>query len=404
MASLRVWVFGDIWCKIIGSLTICLNLASVLSILLIAIDRNCAVNSPLHYNVTITKKRTGLLISTIWIVSAALAVPTLFGVPQLEYSSCELMSWNIVRITSIVYITVISALGFAIPFFSVTCLYFAMFRAAETNNARARRNSSNSCLSNDVVVNLKPPKKLGVNEYSLRRNFSSEHADPKGGCCCCGGKHKAAVTGLLVVVSFVLCWSPYFLTLVYQQFKEVTIEIKFWVHFATYISCILNPYVYFYRNKNSWKQSKKLVSRIFSRNSDLIAHPTVRKHKIDTSSCVFRLPTSFSQTVLGTQASIGSTFSNNSIPEDKAHRHTVLSEQPPPRCNKAGVFSLDPIKPLLHQDSSSSNDSSDACVTTVMMGSTMSIDDDSTMWYQAFHQRLSEDSMTEIHLDEDATV
>ncbi|KFM79118.1 G protein-coupled receptor 161, partial [Stegodyphus mimosarum] len=52
------WLFGDTACIISGFLFTTLNITSVLSLLLIAVDRNCAVNSPLHYSMTITKQRT----------------------------------------------------------------------------------------------------------------------------------------------------------------------------------------------------------------------------------------------------------------------------------------------------------------------------------------------------------
>ncbi|GFQ85694.1 g protein-coupled receptor [Trichonephila clavata] len=52
------------------------------------------------------------------------------------------------------------------------------------------------------------------------------------------------------------------------------------------------------------------------------------------------------------------------------------------------AFSHDPNKPLLHQDSSSSNDSSDACATTVVIGSVLSIDEDSMIWYQPFRSGM----------------
>lgn len=397
IACIREWTFGNTqaWCGTTSSFTVCVNLSIVLSVLLIAIDRNCAVNSPLHYAVTITKKRTTLLIRFIWIVSVVLAVPTFFGVPELEERANELSElWNFSRATAMVYTSTLCLVGFIIPLIGVTGFYFAMFRAAETNNARARRSSSNSCLSSEVVVNIKPPKNFGENEYSLRRNFSSEQAEPKNGYCCFAGKHKAAMTGLIVVFSFIACWLLYFLCLVYQQFRVVRTDITFWIQLATYLSSIVDPYVYFYRNKNMWKQTKRLLLLKFCRNSDFIIHPVAKRNRADTTKFVFRLPTSFSQTVLSTQVPITRNFSHNSIPEDKAHRHMVLSPEFSP-----GVFSVHPIKSLIHQDSSSSNDSSDACVTSVVLGSTVSLDG-ATMWYQAFHNRVSEDSMTEIPLDD----
>ncbi|GIZ01976.1 melanopsin [Caerostris extrusa] len=53
------WIMNEIACYISGFLYTTLNITSVLSLLLIALDRNCAVNSPLHYSMTITKNALG---------------------------------------------------------------------------------------------------------------------------------------------------------------------------------------------------------------------------------------------------------------------------------------------------------------------------------------------------------
>ncbi|GBM81326.1 hypothetical protein AVEN_254836-1 [Araneus ventricosus] len=378
--------FNKLWCRATTALTIFLNLVSVFSILLIAIDRNCAVNSPLHYTLTITKKRTGLLIGSTWSAALVLSIPVLVGTPETSNNRClqeGFLFSDHPDTLSIVYSSIISFVGFIIPFVNVACLYFAMFKAARNNNARARRSSSNSSASNEIIVNLKPPKKQGVTEYTLRRNFSADHVDPKDTPCCFAGKHKAAVTGLLVVLSFVVCWLPFFATLVSDIFVPASANMKYFVHFAAYTSCILNPYLYFFRNKNTWKESKKLVVGILTRKGKFENGKNTKKNTIYLSSSLFRFPTSQSQPVLTLSTSHINTLCADSPNMNMSLKTTGYHE------NKArSGSSHDPIKPLLHQDSSTSNDSSDACATTVVIGSVLSIDEDSMIWYQPFRSGM----------------
>ncbi|PRD26931.1 UNVERIFIED_CONTAM: G protein-coupled receptor [Trichonephila clavipes] len=386
IVSIQGVEFNKVWCRITTFMTIFLNLVSVLSILLIAIDRNCAVNSPLHYTLTITKKRTGFLIGATWLAAVFFSIPVAFGLPETT-SKENVLPTNRIPILSIVYSAVVGVVGFIIPFINVACLYFAMFKAAKNNNARARRSSSNSSGSNEIIVNIKPPRKLGVTEYTLRRNFSTDREDPPKSNCCFVGKHKAAVTGLLVVVSFVICWLPFFTTFVSDIFLPTSKNIKFLVNSVAYTSCILNPYLYFFRNKNTWKECKKMLIALVTRKSKFGQGKNTRKSTADLSSSLFRLPNSLSQPVLAMNTSQINTLCSES-PSMNMSVQTVSQLENKTLCKTRDGFSHDPNKPLLHQDSSSSNDSSDACATTVVIGSVLSIDEDSMIWYQPFRSGM----------------
>ncbi|GFT61260.1 octopamine receptor beta-2R [Nephila pilipes] len=390
IVSIQGVQLNKVWCRLTNSMAIFLNLVSVLSILLIAIDRNCAVNSPLHYTLTITKKRTGFLIGSTWLVALVISIPAFFGIPEASYKGCtkeNLLPPNHTHILSIAYSSAVGVVGFIIPFINVACLYFAMFKAAKNNNARARRSSSNSSGSNEIVVNIKPPRKLGVTEYTLRRNFSTEREDPKKGTCCFVGKHKAAVTGLLVVMSFVICWLPFFITFISDIFVPTPDNIRYLVNFVSYTSCLLNPYLYFFRNKNTWKECKKMIIALLIRKKKFGEGKNTRKSTADLSSSLLRLPDSLSQPILALNSSQINTLCSES-PSMSMSVQTVSQQERKSFCKAHDAFPHDPIKPLLHQDSSSSNDSSDACATTVVIGSVLSIEEDSMIWYQPFRSGM----------------
>lgn len=352
-------------------------------------DRGFAVGSPLHYTTNSSKRRAAMLIALLWILAIALSTPILFGVPELNYDSCAMKSPTAseIKTGSLLYILSVCLFGFVIPLIILAYLYFVMFKAAQTNKASLGRNSCSSCLSSDVVVNVRQTKHMKYmpeeGDYRLRRNYSSETAMPKKRYFLFVYRHKAAVTGLLVLVSFIVCYSPFFAMMVVEQFQEVTLEVKFLTNLFTLLSSIFNPYVYFYRNKSTWSLTKKLVSRLCGRNSRRVRNHVARRNSRHIKT-VYQLPCSLTQTVLAGQIPSEKSLSNHSKSDDK-------SEDDDDGNKKDAVFSMEPLKQLVHQSSTSSNDSSDAYATT------LSTDADAAQ-YQLFHQRLSEDSTFEIPL------
>ncbi|KAL3218271.1 hypothetical protein MRX96_031626 [Rhipicephalus microplus] len=125
-------------------------MANIFSILLIAVDRNCAVNSPLHYSMTITKKRTSGLIVSTWVFAVLISVPPLVGVSNIEYQESWAMctiTWYDTSLLTISYSCVLCVVGFLLPFVRITWIYASMFRAARRNSARARLHNINTSSS-----------------------------------------------------------------------------------------------------------------------------------------------------------------------------------------------------------------------------------------------------------------
>ncbi|KAH8042305.1 hypothetical protein HPB51_021389 [Rhipicephalus microplus] len=206
------WIFGDVFCKIQGTLSICLTMANVFSILLIAVDRNCAVNSPLHYSMTITKKRTNALILSTWVIAITVSVPPLAGVSDLQYQKSWAMctvTWYDSGLLTLAYSCVLCVLGFMLPFIRITWIYTSMFKAARRNSACTRIHNVKS-ESNDIS----PPPSAGLdggNDVSVclsRKSAWSKRSTSSQMSSLFGDKLKAVRTGIFVVVSFTACFLP----------------------------------------------------------------------------------------------------------------------------------------------------------------------------------------------------
>ncbi|XP_075745729.1 uncharacterized protein LOC142803745 [Rhipicephalus microplus] len=260
------WIFGDVFCKIQGTLSICLTMANVFSILLIAVDRNCAVNSPLHYSMTITKKRTNALILSTWVIAITVSVPPLAGVSDLQYQKSWAMctvTWYDSGLLTLAYSCVLCVLGFMLPFIRITWIYTSMFKAARRNSACTRIHNVKS-ESNDIS----PPPSAGLdggNDVSVclsRKSAWSKRSTSSQTSSLFGDKLKAVRTGIFVVVSFTACFLPFFaMTVVEPHAKTFNTPLQNLPAVAMLLlfsSSLVNPYLYVMRNKTTRKHIRKM--------------------------------------------------------------------------------------------------------------------------------------------------
>nr|XP_037269666.1 LOW QUALITY PROTEIN: G-protein coupled receptor 161-like [Rhipicephalus microplus] len=263
------WIFGDVWCKIHGTVSVCLTMANIFSILLIAVDRNCAVNSPLHYSMTITKKRTvGLIVST-WVFAVLLSVPPLVGVSNIEYQESWAMctiTWYDTSLLTISYSCVLCVVGFLLPFVRITWIYASMFRAARRNSARARLHNINTSSSE-----MSPPPSAGLEAGShpplyvhRRAAWSKRTSSLSQASSLFGDEWKAVRTGVLVVVSFTACFLPFFsMTLVepHARTRKTALgNLPAISMLFLFCSSLINPYLYVIRNKVMRKHVRKMFT------------------------------------------------------------------------------------------------------------------------------------------------
>ncbi|XP_072014528.1 probable G-protein coupled receptor 21 [Amphiura filiformis] len=73
------WPYGFILCKLVGYLIAVTVGVSILSLTGVSIDRYIAIIRPLQYHSLLTKRRARIYVITIWIMSAIIFLPSLFG-------------------------------------------------------------------------------------------------------------------------------------------------------------------------------------------------------------------------------------------------------------------------------------------------------------------------------------
>ncbi|XP_029109814.1 trace amine-associated receptor 1-like [Scleropages formosus] len=213
------WYLGEIFCKIHSSTDITLCNASILSLLLISIDRYYAVCQPLHYHIKITNCVMGTMIIINWTVSLLCGFGTIFlrlNTLDTEHIYNEIIhcEGSCIFLQSKQSSIAFSFLMFFIPCFFIIVLYLKIFFVARR---QAYSIQSRVCAN----VNLKKSRKT-VNK----------------------AEHKATRTLGIVVGVYLTCWTPFLCTLndpIMSVSTPVLTECLMWL---AYLNSGINPIIY----------------------------------------------------------------------------------------------------------------------------------------------------------------
>ncbi|XP_076367561.1 5-hydroxytryptamine receptor 1A-like [Tachypleus tridentatus] len=284
-----VWTLGDTWCHISGIVSTCLNLETSFSLVLIAVDRNYAVNSPLHYSMTITKRKTAAFIISTWILAFLMSTPLIFGIPKIRFR----INWNACVPVwfqrdpyTFVYSGLIVMAGLVMPLVKLSWTYCSMFLAARTSSARARKHSVNHLtvaevqfLDNQGSCTVHQLKKKPYRRMSSSSQFFFF-----------GDEWKAARTGVIVLFSFIFSWGPYFAVIGAEPYMQIENWIPEFVPLTavllSFSACVINPYIYVFRNKNTRTQAKRLFHCVRPETEKFLTAIKQEKNEDITSNVV----------------------------------------------------------------------------------------------------------------------
>ncbi|XP_067458760.1 trace amine-associated receptor 6-like [Thunnus thynnus] len=204
------WILGDIMCALYYFVPIIIISASVGNMVLISVDRYVAICDPLHYPTKVTKKIVIICICLCWICSVFYSIILLYDNLKQpgRYNSCY--GECVVNITGAVDL----ALGFIIPITVIIVLYMRVFVVA-VSQARAMR-------SGIAAVSLQHSVKITVMKSEI----------------------KAARTLGIVIVVFLMCYSPYYCVSLTGQDILVRSTTEAFMIFLMYFNSCLNPVIY----------------------------------------------------------------------------------------------------------------------------------------------------------------
>ncbi|XP_051539109.1 trace amine-associated receptor 13c-like [Myxocyprinus asiaticus] len=206
------WFFGDTYCGLFITISGLLLSASLVHLILIAVDRYVAVCYPLLYPQKITMTKTSMSICICWFSCLVYNFAIVFNNRYFDtshrtvcYGKCIIMfspAWSLTDLS----------LSFIFPCIVIFTLYLRIFYVVHKQVKAI----------NSLVKGGK-----NVLESSARRKSES----------------KAALTLGSVVTVYLLCWIPYYILSVTEQtvISSTTITILTW---ALYINSGLNPLIY----------------------------------------------------------------------------------------------------------------------------------------------------------------
>ncbi|XP_033122466.1 alpha-2A adrenergic receptor-like [Anneissia japonica] len=165
---LGYWLFGSLWCQIWKCLDVNACSASILNLCLISVDRYFSIIKAVKYNHWRNAFRAKVMIASVWILSALISLPPLFGWQGDNDGGeriCSLSDNN----AYIIYSTMCS---FFIPAFIMVYIYIRIWFAAKKHARTSIRKSSEKV------------KKKKKGKYELTTNVDNtcvENLEPSGG-------------------------------------------------------------------------------------------------------------------------------------------------------------------------------------------------------------------------------
>ncbi|XP_035663092.1 alpha-2A adrenergic receptor-like [Branchiostoma floridae] len=145
------WYFGQTWCDIYLALDVFACTASIFNLCAISIDRYWAITKPIKYLSMRTRRRVGIMIAIVWMSSALVCLPPLFGWKSgddsgdeqeaSETPGCQLNS-------SPGYVVFSSVSSFYIPLGVLIFVYTSIIRAVRKRFKFRNKNAVGQCPSN----------------------------------------------------------------------------------------------------------------------------------------------------------------------------------------------------------------------------------------------------------------
>ena len=174
------WPLGAFFCDLWLSLDYGVCTASILNLLVIAVDRLLSVSRPLTYRRTPTKM--GLMIAAAWVVSGLIWAPWIFAWPYIDgvrivpENECFIQ----VLVTNPVMATVLSCCSFFIPVIVTTTVYSILYKKTQ-QRTRKKKAFQSTLIASDARLDKAPlhnSKKIPTTEAGVILSLI------KAVCCC----------------------------------------------------------------------------------------------------------------------------------------------------------------------------------------------------------------------------
>ncbi|XP_077435117.1 type-2 angiotensin II receptor [Vanacampus margaritifer] len=224
------WPFGQVACKISGSLHNLNLYASIFFITCMSMDRYLALVHPLRSQSVRDLKRAKLMCVLVWVLALACTAPTMavrdtHYIEALDVEACVISYPDHTWYRTLAWMKVL--VGFLLPMIIISCCYCAIGRHFLAGSGLASlRKASNSCKSSASQDSCSKPERPPTPCV----NPSSSGGRPKEG----RGLERVLWTVAAVVLAFFLCWFPFHCVTFIDILKSDGWLDSCWAHWAVH--------------------------------------------------------------------------------------------------------------------------------------------------------------------------
>ncbi|XP_069499135.1 G-protein coupled receptor 62 [Ambystoma mexicanum] len=252
--------FSFMECQAFVFLNICFISASILTVSAISIERYYYIVHPMRYEVRMTLGLVVAVVVFIWMKAILFAGFSLLGwsphTSAFGASRCS-MYWSPSAYKSI-FIIVFSVFCFVLPTFVIIAVYCSIYRVARMASlqhgpvpswpASSRRRSDSLHSQVTIITTRNLPPRLSTDRIL--------------------GGGKAAVTLMIIVGQYLLCWLPFFSFLLHFSINPPGVALRpgeIVVTWLAYSSFAINPFMYGFLNRQIREELSKLGQHCLNR-------------------------------------------------------------------------------------------------------------------------------------------
>lgn len=243
------WIFGEELCKLHGAINFVFAIASILSLTMVAIERYVAIIKPLKYLSIMTHKTAVVMIAYVWFHSILGSLLPIMGWSRYTYIRMESLctvDWTN-SISNTVFVIMVC---FFIPVTIVVYCYFHILTVAQDHSKRIQPNLG------ELSLEISAEQAHGVAVQAQREKDTRKKAEKKY-----KQEAKAAKTLLLVIGTFMLCWSPHIVGIVTLLIPSTNLPKEFFA-LTTWLAMLnsaCNPIIYGVLNRRFRESFKRVL-------------------------------------------------------------------------------------------------------------------------------------------------